>query len=511
MFFGGKPERFYLLAHIITIYKPVLPVNSKKTYTMQKTISLLSLLAVMLFMLGCNSATNNPEAKYVFLFIGDGMGINQVYATELYKAALEKNIGYSPLTMSTFPVQSQMTTYSANSYVTCSSAAGTAMATGHKTRNGVLGKDTSLTVSFESIAIKAKKSGYKVGIVSSVGINHATPASFYANQDKRSMYYQISMQLPQSNFDYFGGGGFIAPNGKNNDQPCAYQNAVNNGYTYINSTSAFDTLKNGHNKILAVNPVILGEGEMPWTIDSVNGSLTLADFTRKGIELLNNPKGFFMMVEGGKIDWACHGNETGTAIHEVIAFDQAVETALQFYKKYPDQTLIIVTADHETGGLAVANHFLSYKLKPELLAYQKVSSGVFVDKIAKMVDSKREISFTEFMDTVTANFGLNGNNPALKLTTDEEQILKKSYSDVFINKKQVKTQDTYLDTDSQADVAVLCINLLNKKSGFGWTTNDHSAAQVPVKVIGAGQQYFTKTIDNTDIPKLVAKTMGIEF
>lgn len=178
---------------------------------------------------GCNKEST-PKAKYVFFFIGDGMGLNQVYLAELYKASLEGKIGNSPLNLSQLPIQSYMTTYSANHNITCSSASATAMATGYKTNNGVVCKDTSLTIKYETIAEKVKAAGYEVGVLSSVGIDHATPACFYAHQDSRNMYYEISLELAESKFDYFGGGGFHYPTGEEENMTNAYDKASELGY-----------------------------------------------------------------------------------------------------------------------------------------------------------------------------------------------------------------------------------------------------------------------------------------
>jgi len=469
---------------------------------------LLLLTAFIIITSGCNSL-ESKKIKYVFLMIGDGMGVNQVYTTELYKASLEGKIGNVPLNLSQLPVQSYATTYSASNYITCSSAAGTALASGHKTANGVLGKDSSLTVSFETVAEKAHKKGFKVGILTSVSIDHATPASFYAHQNSRNDYYEISMQLPESGFDYFGGGGFEYPQGRDKQQPDAFDQARQMGYRIIKSQQAFDSLKPGDEKIMAINPKTYPKGEFYWNIDQVEGSISLADFTRKGIELIDNPKGFFMMVEGGKIDWACHANDAASAIHEVLAFDDAVSVALEFYKQHPDETLVIVTADHETGGMASGVKGMDDKLNLKLLANQKVSLQEFHNKLYQYRATNPTASFEEVLALIQDNFGLGDVNKGLELSQKDKDWLYEGYANYFLKKEMEDTTKEYDEHDNTKNLAERCVALLDTRAGVGWTTGDHTGMPVPVRVIGPGQDLFKSYMDNTDIPKRISQLMGL--
>ncbi|MFA6404003.1 MAG: alkaline phosphatase [Salinivirgaceae bacterium] len=467
---------------------------------------LLILVGSLIVLTSCMNEANDPKAKYVFLFIGDGMGISQVYSTELYLASVNGNKQTNNLNLSKFPVQSYMTTYSSNSWITCSSASGTALASGFKTNNGVLGKDSSLTINFETIAEKAKLAGFKVGILSSVGINHATPASFYAHQNSRGMYYDIAMELPVSNFDYFGGGGFMSAKGKGEKQSDAYENAEKLGYTYIHSKEAIQNIKNGNEKVLAVNPFLLSNAEFAWEIDNVKESVSLAEFTKKGIEVVNNPKGFFMMVEGGKIDWACHANDGAASIKEVLAFDSAIAEALEFYKMHPDETLIIVTADHETGGMIIGN-----ENEPNLglLKNQNISAQEFGRLLVNVQQTNPKATFEQLLELVQQHFGLGDASKGLALSAKEIALLKKAYDETFAGTKGLNPDKEYLDINANKTIPDIAVYLLNHKAGISWTSNDHSATPVPVRVIGQGQQYFTVPIDNTDIPKIIAKVMGL--
>ena len=153
-------------------------------------------------------AAKHEKAKYVFLFIGDGMGLAHVFLTEAYLSQKDGKISNTALGFSKFPVMGVATTYSASNIITCSSAAATALASGYKANNGTVGIYPADSIPLRQISYKLKELGYKIGIMTSVTIDHATPACFYAHSKKRNSYFEIAMQLPESGFDFFGGGGF---------------------------------------------------------------------------------------------------------------------------------------------------------------------------------------------------------------------------------------------------------------------------------------------------------------
>lgn len=449
---------------------------------------------------------NTPNAKYVFLFIGDGMGVNQIYTTEMYLNAKADEIKVDRLLMNSFPVSSNMTTFSANSFVTASCAAATAMSTGFKTNNGIIGKSPDEKIAYENISEKAKKAGFKVGILSSVMIDHATPAAFYAHQNSRNMYYEISMELPNYNIDYFGGGGFHYSKGEKGDQPDLYENAINKGYTIADSQEEINKLKNGDEKIIAINPERYPLGEFYWAIDKKEGAISLADFTKKGIEVMDNDKGFFMMIEGGKIDWACHGNDGVAMVHEVLAFNDAIKVAYEFYKKRPNETLIIVTADHETGSMFTG---INYAIHPELLKYQKISVQEFKRKMTELKNTDPEVSFETLLDLIQTDFGLGNSEIGLALDAKELDLLKVAYEHQFKENKKVNADADYLSINVVKSIAETAAYILNQKAGISWGSSDHSGMPVPVRVIGTGQEEFSKYFDNTDLPNTIQKVMGM--
>ncbi|CAM2757580.1 alkaline phosphatase [Hathewaya histolytica] len=265
----------------------------------------------------------NP--KYVFLFIGDGNAMPQINAAENYLSAKDGNgnkpnaykIKENKLSFTRFPVMGMTTTYAADTFITDSASAGTAISTGNKTDDGVISMGSDRKTSYKTIAEIVRESGKKVGIVSSVSIDHATPAVFYAHNKTRKNYYEIAMNMPRSDFNYFAGGGLKEPIGKNKDKPHVHEEAKKLGYKIVKTKEDFNKLSNKEEKIIAESPVLDEEQALPYEVDNSKDGITLKEFTKKGIEVLNNEKGFFMMVEGGKIDWACHANDATTSIKDI--------------------------------------------------------------------------------------------------------------------------------------------------------------------------------------------------
>lgn len=260
---------------------------------------------------------------------------------------------------------------------------------------------------YVSMAKLAKARGKKVGIISTVSIEHATPAAFYAHAPSRSLYYEIAQQIPASGFEYFAGGGFKQPKGSKKDQKDVAEIIREGGYTVYNTREDFERLKKGDEKVVTINPTLDNNAALPYTIDrDPKTEISLAEFLAKGIELLDNPEGFFIMAEGGKIDWACHANDAVTAIHDVIALDDAVKVAYDFYQKHPEETLIVVTGDHETGGLALGYAGTRYDAFLKRLEGQKGSYLAFNAEIKKFKKDNPEGKFADMLPVIEDFFGL---------------------------------------------------------------------------------------------------------
>ena len=234
-----------------------------------------------------------------------------------------------------------------------------------------------------SIAVWAKEAGMKVGVASSVTVNHATPAAFYAHNPSRSEYYAVAKDMISTDLDFYAGSAINKPEDpeKHPGEPNLYKEMEKAGYTVARGVADFQKkMKKARKMLLVQDPDHLnpasGDGSLPYAIDVKEGEMTIEDILRCQIEFLmrDNKNGFFLMNEiGGKVDWACHGQDGATAFHEVMAVDRCIKIAYEFYKQHPDETLIVLTADHETGGLVLA-HNNKYALNLKVLGNQKVST-----------------------------------------------------------------------------------------------------------------------------------------
>ena len=284
------------------------------------------------------------------------MGFNHVSLTEYYQGYTEDVFDSRPLSFTMFPVLGWAVTHSESNLITDSAAAGTALSTGSKTNNGMLCMASDSATALESIAYKIHDAGYKVGISSTVGLNHATPAAFYGHNIDRGNYYDIAAEIPATGFEFFAGGGLIESNGKDGDKPSVYIAIEDSGYTIAEGMDGYYASKDGAEKMMLLQKDGRQKTELPYAIDKTVDDMSQADLVRASIDFLyeEDGPGFFIMSEAGRIDWASHGNDTKTAILETLSLADAVAVAVGFYNEHPDETLIVVTADHETGGLTLA-------------------------------------------------------------------------------------------------------------------------------------------------------------
>lgn len=450
----------------------------------------------------CVAVFANAQAKYVFYFIGDGMGVNQVNGTEMYRAEIQKGrIGVEPLTFTGFPVGTMATTFSATNSVTDSSAAGTALATGAKTYNGAIGMDDQKN-DLQTVAEKAKKAGKKVGVTTSVSVDHATPAAFYAHQPNRSMYYEIATDLPKANFDFYAGAGFLKPTTTfdKKEAPSVFPMFEEAGYTIARGYNDYKAKAGNAKKMILIQEESADQSCLPYAIDREEDDLTLAQITESAIDFLTkgNNKGFFLMVEGGKIDWACHGNDAATTFHEVMDMDEAVKIAYEFYKKHPKETLIVVTADHETGGIALGTG--KYALNLKALEHQKVSSEKLSKKISDLRKEKdNHVAWEDVKALLSEELGLWSELP---ISWEQEKKLRDEYEKSFVKNKVEFAESLYAKTEPMAAKAK---EVIDEIAMVSWASGNHSAGYVPVFAIGAGSNLFIGKMDNTEIPKRIAK------
>jgi len=456
-----------------------------------KVITAVILLILPVFVLSAKQ-----QAKYVFYFIGDGMGVNVVQLAELYRASMNGNLGVEPLVFSQFPVVSFSTTYSADNDVTDSAASGTALATGTKTNNYMVGlsPDGERLI---PIAEKAHNKGVKVGVMTTDGINHATPAAFYAHQEERSMFYEISLDLIASGYDFFGSQYIERPSKLNDGTKVRNIKEVmaENGYTIAYGAEEFEAKRGNAKKMLLLPVPKKGSG---YQIDKRENpeAVGLAGLVKSAITFLDGDKGFFIMAEASKIDGAGHGHDAATSIYEVLDLNNAVTAAYEFYKQHPDETLIVVTADHDTGCIA---------LDPEtpndltLLQYQKKSQETISSYLDKMM-KERGVKTLTWEDTKVFLSEYTGLWTKVPVSEEQEAYLYDTYT------KTVAVNERGHQIDLYADNALLvarAVKVLNENAHIHWGTESHSSGFVPVFAVGVGAERFSGKMDNSLIPKII--------
>ena len=542
------------------------------------SIALAGALSLTTFVTGCNTKTNeagNSSAdattkdagevaadtennqsesketnipKYVFMFIGDGMSYPQVQLTNYFVSAnsqdnarkvtvkdKEKTIleSESNLNMMSFPVMGSAQTYDSTSFAPDSASTATSIATGNKTWSGSINVSQDFSQTYETIAEKLKKQkDYKIGILSSVNLNHATPAAFYAHQESRNNYYDIGLELIDSNFDYFAGGALKQTTGKDKDKEDLYALAEKAGYKVVKTQAEAEALKASDGKAIVIDEHLADGDAMSYEVDRQDNEWALADYVEKGIEVLDNDNGFFMMVEGGKIDWACHANDATSTIADTIALDNAVGKAVEFYNEHPDETLIIVTGDHETGGLTIGFAGTDYDTFLKNFNNQKISYAKFdSDYVSKYKENKTD--FDTVMNDVTELFGLaapdgssdgtsakdsadlhpeSNDTGALSMTDYEYSLLKTAYDTTMSRTGEEKeySQEEYIKYGSYEPLTVTITHILNNKSGVNFGSYAHTGLPVEVLVKGVGAEDFSGYYDNTDIYNRLASLLDVK-
>lgn len=479
--------------------------------SIKKLFTINFIFLVSLFLFSCTTLKNNEQCeelnkkpKYIFLFIGDGMGLNHVNLAKYYYKEKGEDINFT-----NFPTFGISTTSSKNSVITDSGAAGSAIACGEKTNSGNISyypwfSQDSIPISFAKIA---HDNNMKVGIITSVAINHATPAAFYAQSPHRDLYYEIGYQLPESGFDFFGGGGFKNNIGKENDKDDLYERAKTYNYTISSDFNEFTNLVDAKGKYMFVNSVLGWESDMPYAIDrQPQSGNTLAQVVEIGIKVLNNPNGFFMMVEGGKIDWAAHSNDGATIVKEIYDLDLAIREALKFYEKYPDETLILVTADHETGGLSLGNAHKAYDTDFKLLGTQKISSYKFSQIITDYKKKNKTYNIEDIWKLSEKYFI----NSSIIYNSIDSIKIKNAFEFYFYEKTPSTVLEPKILYGSENPIASTFVHILNEKAGIGFTSWSHTAAPVPVYSIGLGSKKFNRIIDNTEIKEILLEILNWE-
>ena len=316
------------------------------------------------------------------------------------------------------------------------------------------------------------------------------------------MYYEIGKDMIASNFDFFAGSDFKKPFDKQDTEGTLYEQSEKAGYTIARGYDEYKAKRNAKKMILLQTEEATKKERacIPYAINRQPGDLSLCQITTAGIDFLTkqHKKGFFFMVEGGKIDWACHANDAGTAFREIVDMDNAVKIAYEFYKKHPKETLIVITADHETGGLSLGRG--PYELNTAVFQHQKMSTDIYskhLDELCKKAG--KNLTWDMLREDLKANWGFWDK---IELTDEQTKQIKDAAYSVLTQSEGVKIKNLYGSACGLADAAR---KLMSEIALIGWQSGGHSNGYVPVFAIGAGAEKFGGKYDNTLIPQKIAE------
>lgn len=452
------------------------------------------------------------QPKYVFYFIGDGLGASQRQFSEFFLQEKESD-NTRHLLMNTLPVAGINTTYCADTLITDSAAAGTALASGVKTNKGVIGKDAA-GQDVRTLTEAARDKGMKTGLITTTRLTHATPAAFAAHNISRNNENEIAEDFVKSGVDFLAGGGirhFIPQamkmktkdavgktiKSKRKDDKNLIKEFEGKGYaTYIGmeGAKAFNTDDfSKRDKVFAAFTYTHTPYEIE-RMDTYTAMPSLAAMTRAGIDVLSQgSNGFFLMVEGGRIDHAAHANDPTGVIYDTLAFDDAVKAAFEFYETHKEDTLILVVGDHETGGMGLGMDSMGYKLDMGALMATRVSVEDTLAYGSGQYTGDRE----GYKSYLAKAFGL------VNLSQTETARLEKAMASADSG----ETMGYYKVNPA----ALTAARLLSQRANINWTTTIHTATMIPMSATGTGAQLFGGYKDNTVIAQTMADLLDLNL
>ncbi len=449
--------------------------------------------------------TSPKKPKYVFYFIGDGMSFNHILGTEQFFAVKEGKSEIERLNFSTFATRNFVTNYSASHPVTDSAAAGTALATGCKTANACIGVDIHDN-ELRSILDVASEEGYMIGLVTNVGINHATPSCFYGHTSDRFGFPKLVNDYIASDVAFIAGSTIMdmksGPEDAKYEKVTTAQLAERIRNAGILLTLDIEEAAKTSGKRVALVANDKENKHVPYVLDRREGDdyHTLINHSKAALEYLTREAkdGFFLMIEGGKLDYAAHEQDAVAPFYEVREFAQAVQLALDFAAQHPDETLIVVTADHETGGMSLGwDH---YEIRMNQLLAQK-SSAVQLTKTMQKMRAEGKRDWKDYKQLLSDEFGLWSLVP---ITAEEEKILKDDFYNIFL-KYGPMVDGLYNKSEF---IVYHAIGMLNRHASIEWTSMYHTGMYTPIFTKGVGEKKFLDCRDQTEIPKTIATLMG---
>lgn len=424
----------------------------------------------------CASQISQPaQPKNIIYLIGDGMGIAHTTAYRYYKASKESLATGDKTTIAQTVFDKHLvgmaSTYPADDTLVTDSAAGaTALSTGFKSYNGAIGVTPDQQPK-ETLLEKAKKLGWTTGVVSTSQINHATPASFIAHIDSRRKYEEIADQYldikiqDELKADIMLGGGTRYFERESRNLVGEFKAL---GGHYVNELSQLEQLT----ELPALG--LFGEKGLSFEVDSAENPKRLTQMARAALRLVKGEeKPFFLMIEGSQIDWCSHANDIACALKEMEDFENTLAEVIEFAKR-DGNTIVVVTADHSTGGLSLGRD-KKYAWQADLVHKVRISSELFSLKVLEGADSA----------------ALWRENVDLPITEDEIFMLNAAQQD-----------------GKARDIQSVFNMLVSQKTLTGWTTTGHTAEDVQVFAFGPGYERFIGFQDNTDIAKKLFEVMG---
>lgn len=426
----------------------------------------------------------NPQN--IIMVIADGMGPEYTSAYRYFNddkstAVVERTIfdKYLIGSSSTYPAP-------VSGYVTDSAASATALATGVKSYNGAIGVDIDKKP-LETVLERAKSLGYKTGAIVTSQINHATPASYIAHNESRRNYNEIADSYidekiaGQYKFDLLLGGGwkYFIREDRN-----LVEELKRDGFQYIDSYTQLEQLK--HDKPAMG---LFADSGLPYAIDDSN-SHRLSTMAKHATRLLTNDKGYFLLIEASQVDWAGHSNDITGAMSEMDDLAKTMEYLEQYVANNPE-TLVVLTADHSTGGMSLAKDGV-YQWNPDILKVLSHTPRYFSQQISKQTLTNDEIK-------KLVNIELN-EEELTRITTAKKEALAQLNAFKSMSKEEQKKQRK---PNIARAIETSFKSIIDDRTNTGWTTGGHVAIDVPVIAFGQNHLLFKGSQDNTDIAKKI--------
>jgi len=441
------------------------------------------------------SIEHSRQPRYVIFMMGDGMGVDQFEIARQYSL---KVLGRDLFMTSTLLREGNcalMDTYSSSSLITDSAAAASAWATGRKAKNGQISVDSKTLQPLQTILEYYKtERGFRTGIVTDDSITGASPAAFAAHVSSRSKTQEIARQYcDQSRPDVILGGGradFLAAN-RSDGRDLIHDFVALHGYKYVKTARELARVRSG--KVLG----LFNDGVMTWHIDRPpegSDEPLVSEMTEAALRILSagRPKGFFLFVEECVPDKAGHKNDAAAMLRGVLELDRAVEVAYRFYRKHAGETLLIVTADHECGGL------------------QWVEGFDWEGKIVAATRHPGETHPLARLRSVHASIARAVEGLKEQLTPEQQARLRWRYRRFDFPPKvarAVKEGRTTLGKMGDKWESILTY-LVSYNTGAYYTVGAHSLAPVPFFSIGVGSERFVGHLDNDEVGRAIFRLAG---